>query len=204
MADGASATFRTLAAEVRHETARVKGSRFLAVAAPVASEEQARELRAGLRAGFADATHHCQAWRLGRDGTRFRAHDDGEPAGSAGRPILRQLDARGVTDATLVVVRWFGGTKLGVGGLIAAYGRAAKEVLERADLRPQVVTRRIAVRHPYDRSGAVQGLLAAMALVPREQAFGAEVRFEVDVPAERVDEFLRELRDRSAGGARVE
>ncbi|MFR4024997.1 MAG: IMPACT family protein [Alistipes indistinctus] len=98
-----------------------KGSRFLAFAYPVANEEQIRERLDALRKKYFDATHHCYAWRLGPSGDSFRAMDDGEPSSTAGRPILGQMLSRNVTNALIVVVRYFGGTKLGVPGLIAAY-----------------------------------------------------------------------------------
>lgn len=91
-----------------------KGSKFLAYAYPVSSEEQIRECLEALRKRYYDATHHCYAWRLGADGQNYRVNDDGEPSSTAGRPILGQLLSYGVTDVLVVVVRYFGGTKLGV------------------------------------------------------------------------------------------
>ncbi len=196
-----SPTFRTVQRPERHEIDKIKGSRFGASLWPLADEGEVAGHLEWLRSQVPGATHHCWAWRLGRDGDRFRVHDDGEPTGSAGRPILQRIDGHGLTDVLLVVSRTFGGTKLGVGGLIAAYGTAAAEVLERAEVRTITVTRRLSVRHPYDRSGAVRGLLAAMNLKPMEAEFSAEVRFVVDVPEGIVEEFLKELRERTAGGA---
>ena len=105
-----------------------KGSKFLAYAYPVSSEEQIRECLEALRKRYYDATHHCYAWRLGADGQNYRVNDDGEPSSTAGRPILGQLLSYGVTDVLVVVVRYFGGTKLGVSGLIAAYKESAAAV----------------------------------------------------------------------------
>ena len=107
-----------------------KGSRFLAFAYPVANEEQIRERVDALRKKYFDATHHCYAWRLGPSGDSFRAVDDGEPSSTAGRPILGQMLSRNVTNALIVVVRYFGGTKLGVPGLIAAYRESAAAALD--------------------------------------------------------------------------
>ena len=97
------------------------GSRFIALAYPVETEEEVKSIVAGLRKEYHDARHHCYAYRLGYQGDVFRASDDGEPAGSAGRPILGQIDSAGLSDVLVVVVRYFGGIKLGIPGLIRAY-----------------------------------------------------------------------------------
>ncbi len=196
--------FRTLAAETRWEPPKTKGSRFLAVLAPVGSRAEALELVERLRAEFGDATHHCWAYRLGRDGEDWRYGDDGEPSGSAGRPMLQQLEGRTLTGVAAVVVRWFGGTKLGVGGLVRAYGGAVAEALDRAEVKEVIFTRRLRVEHPYTCSGAVQSVLVAAGLEPREARYGADVSFVVDVPEARVEAFVRELVDRTAGLGRVE
>ena len=196
--------FRTLAAECRWEPVKTKGSRFLAVVAPSATRDEALNLLDRLRSEFADATHHCWAYRLGSDGAEFRYGDDGEPGGSAGRPIHQQLQAHDLTYVAAVVVRWFGGTKLGVGGLMRAYGGAAAEALDRATIREVLITRRLRVEHPYECSGAVQAVLAAADLVPRDSAYAETVRFRVDVPEALAEDFLRELNERTAGRALVE
>ena len=116
-----------------------KGSRFLAFAYPVANEEQIRERVDALRKKYFDATHHCYAWRLGPSGDSFRAVDDGEPSSTAGRPILGQMLSRNVTNALIVVVRYFGGTKLGVPGLIAAYRESAAAALDASSVVERTV-----------------------------------------------------------------
>ena len=98
-----------------------KSSKFLAYAYPVESEEEIRTLLDALRKKYYDATHHCYAWRLGPHGETFRTNDDGEPSGTAGKPILGQLLSNELVNCLIVVVRYFGGTKLGVSGLIGAY-----------------------------------------------------------------------------------
>ena len=111
-----------------------KGSRFIAHTIHVDNEEEINAFLAGMRKKYYDATHVCYAWRLGAGGEMFRAGDDGEPSGSAGRPILGQMLSKGVTYAVIAVVRYFGGTKLGVPGLINAYREAAREALEGANI----------------------------------------------------------------------
>ncbi len=128
---------------------RERSSKFLSYAYPVENEEQIREALDALRKRYFDATHHCYAWRLGPQGEQFRANDDGEPSGTAGRPILGQMLSAGVTNCLVVVVRYFGGTKLGVPGLIAAYKEATQEVLSVAEIVERTVDDRITVRFPY-------------------------------------------------------
>ncbi len=128
---------------------RERSSKFLSFAWPVQDEEQIRGQLEALRKEYYDATHHCYAWRLGPQGERFRANDDGEPSGTAGRPILGQMLSREVTDCLVVVVRYFGGTKLGVPGLIAAYKESAAAVLEAAQIVERTVDRRVEIEFSY-------------------------------------------------------
>lgn len=128
---------------------KVKGSRFIAEAIPVLSEEEvAGEIEAIKKREYS-ATHHCTAYRLGPDGSLFRYNDDGEPSGTAGLPILRQIDARSLTNTLVVVTRYFGGTKLGTGGLIRAYGDAANEALDAARVEEHVVRVPVVVSFDY-------------------------------------------------------
>lgn len=109
-----------------------RGSKFFAYAFPVFSEEDIKNRLGELKKQYPDATHHCYAWILNPDKSAQRANDDGEPANTAGRPILRQILSKGLTNTLVIVVRYFGGTLLGAGGLITAYGEAAKLALEGA------------------------------------------------------------------------
>ena len=121
-------SYLTIAAPAE-AASRERSSKFLAYAYPVQQEEQIREILDGLRKKYYDATHHCYAWRLGPGGAAFRANDDGEPSGTAGKPILGQINSAGLTDILIVVVRYFGGIKLGTSGLIVAYREAASEAI---------------------------------------------------------------------------
>jgi uncharacterized YigZ family protein len=197
-------TYTTLAGVTRHEPDKIKGSRFIACVAPAATEDEAAAFLDGVRAEFDDARHVCFAWRLGAGGDRTRSSDDGEPSGSAGRPILMQIEGHEVTDAVVAVVRYFGGVKLGVGGLMRAYGGAAGQALDRAELRRVEVRVPLRCTHPYGDSGAVQGVLSAWELVPVGETYGEDVAFTVHVGVGRVDEFVAALRDATAARARVE
>jgi uncharacterized YigZ family protein len=116
-----------------------RGSKFNGYAFPVRSEEEALAHLEALRKEHFKARHHCFAWRLGVDGSRFRANDDGEPGGTAGRPILGQIDSFGLTDVVIVVVRYFGGTLLGTSGLIQAYKESAAEALRAGTVVEKIV-----------------------------------------------------------------
>jgi uncharacterized YigZ family protein len=163
---------------------REKGSRFLAVVVPVADEAAATSALDGLRQEYRDATHVCWAWRLGHP-ARERSADAGEPAGTAGLPILQVLRGAGLSDALLAVVRWFGGTKLGKGGLARAYAAAAREALEGVGRveRVETVVRELSLG--YAAVGAVKRLLEAPGVRLEEEQYGDSVRFvvSVDLPA---------------------
>lgn len=131
-------SYRTIAAPAKGEF-KDRGSKFLAYAWPVCSEGEALAHLESLRKEHFKARHHCFAWRLAPDGSRFRANDDGEPSGTAGRPILGQIDAFGLTEVVVVVVRYFGGTLLGTSGLIQAYREAAAEALRAAQVEEKIV-----------------------------------------------------------------
>ena len=126
-----------------------KSSKFLTYAYPVHSEEEIRELLEVLYKRHFDATHHCYAWRMGPHGEQFRSNDDGEPSGTAGKPILGQLLSNSLTDCLIVVVRYFGGTKLGVSGLISAYKESAAAVIEEAEIIEKTVDRVFTIEFPY-------------------------------------------------------
>lgn len=130
-------------------TYRQLSSKFLVYAYPVETEAEIKEYLDALRKRWFDATHHCYAWRLGAKGEQFRANDDGEPSSTAGKPILGQLLSQEVTNCLVVVVRYFGGTKLGVPGLIAAYKESAALVLSECEIVERTVDVVIDVSFSY-------------------------------------------------------
>ena len=140
--------YRTIEADAE-ALFKEKSSKFLCFAYPVTTEEQIRERLEVLYKKYYDATHHCYAWRLGPRGESFRANDDGEPSSTAGKPILGQLLSHEITACLIVVVRYFGGTKLGVSGLIEAYKTSAAEVIAAAKVVERTVDERIEVRFSY-------------------------------------------------------
>lgn len=197
-----SETLITLTEPVEHWLEPIRGSRFVGWAAPVGDEAAAAAHLDAARRRWSDARHHCWAWRL-LDG-RARSSDDGEPGGSAGRPILAQVEGHGLHGVCVVVSRWFGGTKLGVGGLIRAYGGCAGKTLDRGSLLELVPTVELLVAHAWDDTGAVQGVLGALGLAPVSADYGAEARLRLQVPAHEAEALLEALRDATSGRVAVE
>lgn len=178
--------YRTPAREIRAEL-RDRGSRFLAVVRPAPSEEAAREAVAALAAEHPDATHCCWAWRVGWPPLE-RSSDAGEPAGTAGVPILQVLRGAEVSDAVAVVARWFGGTKLGKGGLARAYAGAVRAAVAELPVALQVPTVELVLELPYDRLGALKRLVRPPRVKIVDEAYGASVRLVLAVhEAERAE-----------------
>ena len=171
------------------------GSRFIALAFPVESEEEVKEIVAGLKKEYHDARHHCYAYRLGYKGDRFRANDDGEPSGSAGRPILGQIDSAGLSDILVVVVRYFGGIKLGIPGLIRAYKTSTADALAQAEIIDKVAGRTFRVSFDYLSMNAVMKALKDMGLTPGAQDFGLECSLDVRVRLALEEDFRKRLMD---------
>ena len=179
-AAGYRAPIREARAEIRD-----RGSRFLAIVAPAASEDDAKAALEALEAEMPDATHHCWAFRVGpphrTDTFVERSSDAGEPSGTAGLPILQVLRGSELSDVVAVVVRWYGGTKLGKGGLARAYAGATREAVEvlRTALRVPTVT--LSVELPYDRLGAAKRLIQPPRVELRDEEYGAGVRLTLEV-----------------------
>ena len=188
----------TLASPASHAI-EVKHSRFLAQAAPVESAAQALAFLADI--ARTPATHHCWAYRIGND---YRSSDDGEPAGTAGRPILAAIDGQGFDRVMVVVTRWYGGVNLGAGGLVRAYGGTAAECLRTAPRRALIDYRELVVQAGFEDTGAVHAALAAHGAERLDEAFDAEgLRMRVRLPADRVDALVAQLSDATRNRARI-
>ncbi len=188
----------TLAAPCRHEI-EVKRSRFLALGVALATPD---EVAAQLGAAADPTAHHlCWAWRFGE---AYRSSDAGEPSGTAGRPILSAIDGQGFDRVLVMVLRWFGGTKLGAGGLVRAYGGCAAECLRRASRQPLVERRVVAIACDFAHADLVHRLVAANAgaiLSTRFDADGAHLR--VELPALAIEALRKALDDATRGRARL-
>lgn len=179
---------------------REKGSRFLAVVAPAADEAAAREVLAALAAEHPDATHHCFAWRLGPE-PRERSSDAGEPSGTAGVPILQVLRGRELSDVVAVVVRWYGGTKLGKGGLARAYAAAARLAADELRVERRFARVELALGLPYERLGAVKRLVHPPEVELVAERYGARVELVVSVRADRRAALAAALADLGVAAA---
>jgi len=179
---------------------RVKDSRFLALALPLRSEAAAAERREELTRRHPDARHLCWALRLGPPaGGLLRSSDAGEPAGSAGAPIARALESAGLSDLLLAVLRWFGGTKLGVGGLVRAYGEAARQALAAAPRSLRMARVPLAGEIPYDLEAPLRALLQRLEGRLAACEYGERICCRVELPPSALAQFETALRDLQRG-----
>ena len=166
------------------------GSRFIALAYPVETEEEVRQIVSSLKKEYHDARHHCYAYRLGYRGDVYRANDDGEPSSSAGRPILGQIDSNGLSDILIVVVRYFGGIKLGIPGLIRAYKTSSADAIAHAEVITKVAMKRFRLSFGYLEMNSVMKMIKDMSLQQSAQDFGSACSLEVKVRLASEADFL--------------
>ncbi len=179
---------------------RVSNSRFIATAAPVFSTDEAKAFTARIKAEFADATHNVAAYLVGHGASvTAHSHDDGEPSGTAGRPALAVLQGSGLGDIAVVITRYFGGTKLGTGGLVRAYGDAVREVLAILPLAEKVPTHRVAVTLPYALYERVRLAVDGCDGQIIDEDFAAEVTLTARFAEVQVAGFLRTVQELSGG-----
>lgn len=171
-----------------------KGSKFIAHAIQVDSEDSVKEELLKLRKTYFDARHHCYAYVLGEQADRFRANDDGEPGHSAGDPILGQIRSRDLTNTLVVVVRYFGGTKLGVSGLISAYKDAAASALDANRIVSKLITKRIEVKYPYDSTNEIMRIISDLDLKIAGQNYEADCTIQLDVVISKQEMLLGKLK----------
>lgn len=172
-----------------------RGSRFIAMAYPVESESQVKVLVEEARKEYHDARHCCFAYRIGRDGALWRANDDGEPSGSAGRPILAQIDSAGLSDVLVIVVRYFGGIKLGVPGLIKAYKTSTADALASAGRLAKNSGVWAVVSFPYESLPDVMKLIKDLDLPQEERVFDMNCSMRLRVRDSLREEFLQRIKN---------
>lgn len=189
---------RTLIEPVEHEVL-IKKSRFIARAAPAATEDAARAFLE--QVGEADANHNCWAWRSDQ---AYRFDDDGEPSGTAGRPILQAIESQDMDRVVVVVTRYFGGIKLGTGGLARAYGGTAAECLRAAPAEPIVATCRLDCRAGFEAVDAIHQLLERHHADKLDESYSSDgVCFELEIPTHEVEAFSTAVRDATSGAAEI-
>ena len=166
------------------------GSRFIAKAYPVETEDEVRQIVSSLKKEYHDARHHCYAYRLGYKGDVYRANDDGEPSSSAGRPILGQIDSNELSDILIVVIRYFGGIKLGIPGLIRAYKTSSADAIANATIITKVAKRHFRMEFGYLEMNSVMKIIKDLGLEQSDQEFGTACSLNVSVRLSAVDDFL--------------
>lgn len=170
-----------------------KGSKFIALAYPVYTENEVKDTLAELRKQYYDARHHCYAYSLGADKSSYRANDDGEPNHSAGDPILGQIRSADLTNVLVVVIRYFGGTKLGVSGLINAYKTATSEALAGATIVEAFETVLLQTHFEYPHMNDVMSLVKEYDLTVKEQDFALDCRLTLEVRKALQEEITSKL-----------
>jgi uncharacterized YigZ family protein len=172
-----------------------RGSKFLAYSYPVDSVDTCKKIIAGLKKEHPKAVHFCVAYRIGIEGNLFRASDDGEPAGSAGRPILGQIDSKALTNIMVVVVRYFGGTLLGVPGLINAYKTATTLALQLAPIVQKPIELKYELNFDYHQMNEVMMIVKQYNCSVTEQEAQLFVQLKIGIPKSRIDEVLNKFND---------
>ncbi len=179
---------------------KVRGSEFIATAIPVTTKDQALKELELLRSEFWDATHNCFAYKIGKGGLEFRTSDDGEPSGSAGKPILFVLHKYDVSDILIVITRYYGGTKLGIGGLARAYSESTSAVLEACIKIPVYSTKDIKVLCMYEDVDIVQRIINAFA-INSDSEYRDAVEFIARIPESKCEAFMNEIVSATSGRA---
>lgn len=183
-------SYQTIAKAVEDVTFREKGSKFISYAYPVLDEDEVKERLDALWARYPDATHICYAYRLGLEGENYRANDDGEPSGSAGLPIYNQIVSKEVTFVLVASVRYYGGTKLGVSGLIKAYKLSAQLALDEAKIVEKHLTQKVNFEFSYEDQGSVMRNVDRFNAEVIDTEFTDKCKLSVRIRMEILDEFL--------------
>jgi len=179
------------------EGEKIKGSRFIVNIAPVYTIEEAIAFLHLVKDSYKDARHHCFAYRLSSG--IFRSSDDGEPRGSAGRPILQRMESQDIVDSIIVVTRYFGGIKLGIGGLVRAYGGAAGKALAKTPCEVVQSTILLSLHYDYPDGGIIQSVIGKYDITILETVYQQKVGMIIKVPITDAEQIQVEIRDKSSG-----
>ncbi len=172
-----------------------KGSKFIAYAYPVDSEKQTKDIYNALKKEHHSARHHCFAYRIGVNGDQCRTNDDREPPNSAGKPILTQIDARSLTNTLVVVVRYFGGTLLGVGGLIHAYRQSTSDALDNASIITRMIGHTYLVQFDYSEMKSINKIINEEPVKQLEQDFKEKCTLSLRIPVNDEDRIIKRMKN---------
>lgn len=170
-----------------------KGSKFIAISKYVASEEEFKVFLEETKKEYYDARHHCYAWRLGLEDEKYRSNDDGEPSGTAGKPILNQIQSYELFNTAVIVVRYFGGTKLGVSGLISAYKSATRDALSQSVIVKRFIYNTLEIRFKYPRLNDIMRIVKEEKIYISEQIFELECLLRVKIKINDTDRVITRL-----------
>ncbi len=194
--------YRSIKADVT-TTMKVEGSKFIASACPVDSRQHAEEMLGNVRKQFFDATHHCFAYALGSERKEFRYSDDGEPSGTAGVRIFSAIESKDLSDIMVIVTRYFGGTKLGVGGLGRAYFESARQVLSLSVIIPKIVGEELEIVFPYDETNGVMNKLSQHNARIIDTVYDDDVTLRLTLRRGAVPSFISDLTQITHGNVAV-
>jgi len=191
--------YLTIEEQVRTEL-KVRNSKFITTATPSSTKEKAKEILGTIRTEFFDASHNCFAYRIGNQGLDFRASDDGEPKGSAGKPILFAIQKYDLSDLIVVVTRYFGGTKLGVGGLARAYSDATEAVLQLCKQKKVHITKPVKIFCTYEDLNIIKNILSEFAVSFKETYLDA-IQIIAEIPISKIEFFNKRIAESTNGRA---
>lgn len=186
--------YRTIS-DVAEGLYKEKGSRFIALAYPVTSEEEVKPILTELRKKYFDARHHCYAWRIGMENPKTRTMDDGEPSSTAGKPILGQLVSTNLTNVLIVVIRYFGGTKLGVSGLIKAYREAAADAIGNSNIIEKNIETFVDITFGYETMNSVMKVIKELSPTVIKQEFGNLCVMELSIRRDNGETLINKFKD---------
>jgi len=183
---------------------KVKSSRFIATARPISSESDATDFIEEMRREYHDANHNAFAWKVGIGRSqRYRYSDDGEPSGTAGLPILKAIDGRSLSNVCVVVTRYFGGIKLGTGGLMRSYGRMAMDLLRTCEIEKKFYTETVAFSVSFDFVNVAHNIINNFDAELKDSQYSEDVSFEVEIRASQLTAFKNKLSDGTNGQVRL-
>jgi uncharacterized YigZ family protein len=195
-------SYRTISSKIRNEI-KIIDSRFIASAFPVSVKEEAEDIIKQVRIEFYDANHNCFAYRIGISGEVFRYSDDGEPSGTAGVKIFRAIQSKNISDILIVVTRYFGGTKLGVGGLSRAYFDSTMSVLDKAKIVEKVLMEELTIKFPYDFTSQVMHTISKFEAKVIDTTYEEDVKMMLNVRQAMINNFKMELFDLCRGNVEI-